>query len=100
VCWAGALLHDPEVLVLDEPLNGLDVETVARVKELLRERSAAGRTVFYSSHLVDVVERMCTRIGVLQAGRLVFTGTVQEAMERAGTPSLEAALMSLWRESP
>jgi ABC-2 type transport system ATP-binding protein len=97
VCWAAALQHEPEVLVLDEPLNGLDVETVARLKELLRSWSAAGRTVFYSSHLVDVVEKMCTRVGVLHGGRLVGEGTVDEVRTRAGASSLEEALMILWQ---
>jgi len=95
VCWISALLHDPEVLVLDEPLNGLDVESVARVKDLLVELAGQGRTVFYSSHLIDVVERVCTGLAVIRAGRLQYTGTPAALLERSGAASLERALLDL-----
>jgi ABC-2 type transport system ATP-binding protein len=95
VCWISALLHDPEVLVLDEPLNGLDVETVAHVKEMMRGLAQQGRTIFYSSHLIDIVEKVCTRIGVIHAGQLVSVGTVSEVTAAAGAASLEQALLAL-----
>lgn len=95
VCWISALLHDPEVLVLDEPLNGLDVETVVHVKEMMRGLAQQGRTIFYSSHLIDIVEKVCTRIGVIHAGQLVSVGTVSEVMAAAGAASLEQALLAL-----
>jgi len=95
VCWISALLHDPEVLVLDEPLNGLDVETVAHVKERMRGLAQQGRTIFYSSHLIDIVEKVCTRIGVIHGGQLVSVGTVSEVMAAAGAASLEQALLTL-----
>jgi ABC-2 type transport system ATP-binding protein len=95
VCWISALLHDPEVLVLDEPLNGLDVETVAHVKEMMRRLAQEGRTIFYSSHLIDIVEKVCTRIGVIHAGRLVSVGTVGEVVAVSGAASLEQALLAL-----
>ncbi|HEY8151169.1 MAG TPA: ABC transporter ATP-binding protein [Vicinamibacteria bacterium] len=95
VCWISALLHDPEVLVLDEPLNGLDVETVAHVKEMMRGLAQQGRTIFYSSHLIDIVEKVCTRIGVIHDGQLVSVGTVSEVMAAAGAASLEQALLAL-----
>jgi ABC-2 type transport system ATP-binding protein len=100
VCWASALLHDPEVLVLDEPLNGLDVEMVTHVKGLLGRLVAEGRAVFYSSHLVDVVEKLSTRVGVLHEGRLVAMGSVAEVMALVGSGSLEEALPRLWRRAP
>jgi ABC-2 type transport system ATP-binding protein len=84
VCWAAALLHDPEVLVLDEPLTGLDVETVSRVKDLLSRLAAEGKTVFYSSHMIDVVEKICTRVGVLHQGRLLACGSLDEVRELTG----------------
>jgi ABC-2 type transport system ATP-binding protein len=95
VCWIAALLHDPEVLILDEPLNGLDVETVAHVKETMRRLAQEGRTIFYSSHLIDIVEKVCTRIAVIHAGRLASVGTVSEVMTAAGADSLEQALLAL-----
>jgi ABC-2 type transport system ATP-binding protein len=94
VCWISALLHDPEVLVLDEPLNGLDVETVAHVKETMRRLAQQGRTIFYSSHLIDIVEKVCTRIAVIHAGRLVSVGTVGEVVAASGAASLEQALLA------
>jgi len=95
VCWISALLHDPEVLVLDEPLNGLDVETVAYVKEMMRRRAQEGRTIFYSSHLIDIVEKVCTRIAVIHAGQIVSVGTVGEVVAASGSSSLEHALLAL-----
>ncbi len=95
VCWISALLHEPEVLVLDEPLNGLDVETVAHVKEMMRRLAQQGRTIFYSSHLIDIVEKVCTRIAVIHAGQLVSVGTVSEVVAAAGAASLEQALLAL-----
>jgi len=97
VCWASALLHDPDVLILDEPLTGLDVETVSRLKGLLRELAAAGKTIFYSSHMIDVVERICTRVAVLHRGRLLATGSPAELITSTGESSLERALLELWR---
>jgi ABC-2 type transport system ATP-binding protein len=99
VCWAAALLHDPEVLVLDEPLNSLDVEMVTHVKGLLSRLVAEGRAVFYSSHLVDVVEKLSTRVGVLYEGRLVALGTVGEVLALVDGVSLEEALPRLWRRA-
>jgi ABC-2 type transport system ATP-binding protein len=95
LCWCAALLHEPPVLILDEPLSGLDVESVARVKELLRELAARGSTVFYSSHLIDVVEKVCTRIAVLDRGRVRAIGTPMEVAIGAGHDSLEAAIRGL-----
>jgi ABC-2 type transport system ATP-binding protein len=98
VCWIAALLHEPEVLVLDEPLNALDVEAVALAKDLMSELAADGRTIFYSSHLMDVVARVCSRVAVLRAGRLVASGTPGEVTASAGAPDLEQALLKLCRD--
>jgi ABC-2 type transport system ATP-binding protein len=95
VCWMAALLHDPEVLILDEPLNGLDVETVARVKDLMAALAADGRTVFYSSHLIDIVALVCTRVAVLHRGRILAAGTVPDVLAALGAGSLEEALLRL-----
>jgi ABC-2 type transport system ATP-binding protein len=99
VCWMAALLHDPDVLILDEPLNGLDVETVARVKDLMAELAADGRTVFYSSHLIDIVGLVCTRVAVLHRGRVLAVGPVPEVQAALGASSLEDALLGLSRET-
>ena len=69
---AGALLRRPELLVLDEPTNGLDPQGIAEVRALLLELHREGTTIFLSSHLLAVVEQLCTRVGVLDRGRLVL----------------------------
>jgi ABC-2 type transport system ATP-binding protein len=98
VCWIAALLHDPRVLILDEPLSGLDVETISRVKDLMKRFVADGKTIFYSSHLIDVVEKVCTRIAVLHRGKLIGVGSVDEVRLASGAASLEEALMKLWQD--
>ncbi len=95
VCWISALLHEPQVLVLDEPLNGLDVEAVALAKELISELASSGRTVFYSSHLMDVVTKVCSLVAVLHQGRVVASGTVDDVVAACGADSLEQALLAL-----
>lgn len=95
VCWIAALIHDPSVLFLDEPLNGLDVEAVARVKELMLSLTAQGRTVFYSSHLMDIVAKVCTGIAVLDRGKVVAHGTVDDVVAGLGGASLEEGLLRL-----
>src|SRR5690606_12627455 len=81
---ASALLTEPRVLVLDEPLSGLDVETTMLVKELMREFARRGGTVLYSSHVLDVVERIADRVAVIDKGRLRAVGTLAELREGAG----------------
>jgi len=81
---ACAILPRPELLVLDEPLEGLDAQTTAVVKEILRAWADAGRCVLYTSHLLDVVERVCDRMAIVDAGRLVDEGTLEELRDRSG----------------
>lgn len=73
-----ALVHDPELLILDEPTNGLDPFAVRSLLEIVRERAAAGAAVFYSTHLLDQAERLCHRAGILARGRLAALGTLEE----------------------
>ncbi len=75
VMFTAALLHDPEILFLDEPLSGLDVHSTVLVKELVSALAQDGKTVFYCSHMMDVVERVCDRIAILSDGLLVAEGT-------------------------
>jgi ABC-2 type transport system ATP-binding protein len=75
---AAALVYEPELLVLDEPFAGLDPVAVDVMSEVLRERATAGISVVFSSHQLDIVERLCDRVGIIQAGRMVETGTVTE----------------------
>ena len=92
---AAALIHKPDVLILDEPLDGLDANSAMIVKELLRKMAAQGKTVLFSSHILEVVERMCTRIVIIQQGREVAEGTSAEIVARTGSNSLEEAFSRL-----
>ncbi|GIK15504.1 MAG: ABC transporter [Planctomycetota bacterium] len=83
VVLAAALMHDPEVLVIDEPMVGLDPRTARSVKDAFRERARAGRTVFMSTHTLEVAEAIADRIGILNAGHLVALGTLDELKTRA-----------------
>jgi len=90
--FASALLHDPDVLVLDEPMVGLDPRSVRIVKDLLRRRAAAGMTVFMSTHILAIAEEIADRVGIMDRGRLTFLGTVADlraACARPGNATLE-----------
>ncbi|MEO6605813.1 MAG: ATP-binding cassette domain-containing protein [Aeromicrobium sp.] len=78
---AAALVHDPQVLVLDEPFSGLDPVAVDVMSEVLTDKSAAGVPVIFSSHQLELVERLCDRVGILSSGALVAVGTVDELRE-------------------
>ncbi len=93
-----ALVHRPRVLLLDEPTNGLDPPTALRVRELLRQKAEAGATVLLSTHLLDMADRMCDRMLVLNRGRKIAAGTASEVREQAGvTPdaTLEDAFLKV-----
>ncbi len=72
----GALLHDPAVWILDEPLTGLDPKSSFLLKEILRSEAGKGKTVFFSTHVLDVAERLCDRVAIIHKGRLLFDGTI------------------------
>ncbi|MER7437197.1 ATP-binding cassette domain-containing protein, partial [Pseudonocardia alni] len=82
---AAALVHDPAVLVLDEPFSGLDPVAVDVMSEVLREKARAGVPVLFSSHQLDLVQRLCDRVGILVAGRMRTVGTVGEVRRGGGT---------------
>jgi len=82
---AGALIHDPRLLILDEPLTGLDAAVARQVKDLLQARVRAGATVILTTHILEVAERLSDRIGVIQGGKLLTEGTLDELRARAGS---------------
>jgi ABC-2 type transport system ATP-binding protein len=100
VALAGALVHDPRVIILDEPLTGLDAASARQVKTVLRERVAAGDTVIMTTHILEVAERMADRIGVIAGGRLIAEGTLEElrGQTRTSTTSLEETFLTLIAE--
>ena len=95
VVIAAALLHRPEVLFLDEPLDGLDANTAAVVKELLKKLAGQGRTILFCSHILDVVERVCSRIVIINEGRQIAAGTAGALCREAGAATLEEAFSRL-----
>jgi ABC-2 type transport system ATP-binding protein len=95
---AGALIHDPKLLMLDEPLTGLDAAIARQVKDLLQQRAKAGGTIILTTHILDVAERVADRIGIIQGGRLLAEGTLTELRGRAGdaaNTSLEDVYLQL-----
>lgn len=81
---AGALIHDPALLILDEPLTGLDVAAARRVKDFLAQLVRDGLTVLFTTHILEVAERMASRIGLIRSGRLIAEGTLEELRARYG----------------
>ena len=95
VVISSALIHRPDVLILDEPFDGLDANTAMVVKELLRKFAEQGKAVLFCSHILEVVERICTRIVVIDHGRLVAQGTSAQICEMTETRSLDEAFARL-----
>jgi ABC-2 type transport system ATP-binding protein len=96
VAIVSALLHDPEVLVIDEPMVGLDPQHARVVKDVLKERSLAGMTVMVSTHQLSIAEEMADRIGIISNGKLIAVGSREELRQRSGTSNaLEEIFLSL-----
>jgi ABC-type multidrug transport system ATPase subunit len=79
-----ALLHQPQLLILDEPTNGLDVESTIAFYELMKEEAARGVTVVFSTHLMDQVNRLCTEVAIISQGRLSVTGSIEQLRSGLG----------------
>jgi ABC-2 type transport system ATP-binding protein len=92
---AGALIHEPELLILDEPLTGLDAAAARQVKDLLLSHVAKGGTVILTTHILDVAERLAQRIGIIREGRLIAEGTLDELRLRTRGGSLEDVFLHL-----
>jgi ABC-2 type transport system ATP-binding protein len=97
---AAALMHDPKVLVLDEPTVGLDPKSARLIKDILRQMADRGSAVFLSTHILEIAERMCDRIGIIDQGRLIAVGSMDELRgldktAQTGETSLEDIFLSL-----
>ena len=92
------LIHNPAVIFLDEPLAGLDANSTVIVKELIAKLASAGRTVFYCSHMMDIVERVCDRIVIVDEGRIVADGTFESLRSQVKEASLERIFTQLTSE--
>jgi len=97
IALAGALVHEPRLLILDEPLTGLDAGSARQVKDVLAERVHGGVSVILTTHILEVAERMAQRIGVIDKGRLIAEGTLEELRGQAGHTgsSLEDVFLDL-----
>src|SRR6201746_2181580 len=97
VALAGALVHEPQLIILDEPLTGLDAVSARHVKALLQERVQTGCTGIMTTHILEVAERMADRIGVIAHGRLIAEGTLSELRQQngQGDSSLEDMFVAL-----
>jgi ABC-2 type transport system ATP-binding protein len=92
----GALLHNPSVWILDEPMTGLDPKSAFTLKEMMREHTSQGKTVFFSSHVLEVVEKLCDRIAIINKGKVIFSGTMDAIREYAeGNESLEKIFLEM-----
>ena len=89
ILLTAALLHDPDVLILDEPLSGLDANTMIAVRELLRGLAASGKIILYSSHVLDAMEKVCARVLILRKGRVVAYDTIERLRQQMDQTSLE-----------
>lgn len=92
---AGALIHDPELLILDEPLTGLDAAAARQVKDLLLAHVTKGGTVILTTHILEVAERLAQRIGIIRQGRLIAEGTLDELRAQSQGGSLEDVFLHL-----
>jgi len=92
-----SLITDPQNWILDEPMVGLDPEAAFTIKEIMRDRAASGKSVFFSTHVMEVAERLCDRIGIINHGKLIFTGSLEELKKEHGSEgqSLEDIFLKL-----
>jgi ABC-2 type transport system ATP-binding protein len=90
-----ALMDNPDVLILDEPLSGLDVTSALVIKSLIQAFSAKGKSVFYCSHVLEVVERVCSHLIILRKGQVIAHGSTTDVRDRIGKSSLEGVFLQL-----
>jgi ABC-2 type transport system ATP-binding protein len=95
ILLSGALLHDPELLILDEPFSGLDVNTALVLRALLRALADDGKMILYSSHMLEVVEKVCSSVVILRDGKVVADGAIEHLRELQQQPSLEGIFTQL-----
>ena len=96
IALAAALIHSPQVLFLDEPFEGIDPISSRTMRDIMRGLTQHGTTIFFSSHIMEVVERLCTRVGIINQGVLVAEGTLQELRERASGEDKDATLEDIF----
>ncbi len=93
-----ALVHDPEVWILDEPLIGLDPTSAFELKKMMREHADKGNAVFFSTHVLEVAEKLCDRIAIIDKGKIVFVGTLKELKDKYNKKDLENLFMEVIKD--
>lgn len=93
-----ALVHDPDVWILDEPLIGLDPTSAFELKKMMREHADKGNSVFFSTHVLEVAEKLCDRIAIIDKGRVVFIGTLKELKDKYNKKDLEKLFMEVIKD--
>lgn len=101
LCIIGSLISDPNLWILDEPMTGLDPQASYRLKKIMKDRCEEGKIVFFSTHVLEVAQKLCDRVGIIKKGQLLFVGTLDELMAQEGTTedSLEELYLSLIGEA-
>jgi ABC-2 type transport system ATP-binding protein len=96
VVLIGALIHDPQLFILDEPMVGLDPKSAFDLKEIMRKRCEEGKTVFFSTHVLEVAEKICDRIAIINKGKIIAQGTMEELKQQSvNKESLENIFLEL-----
>jgi ABC-2 type transport system ATP-binding protein len=95
VILISAIMHDPKVLFLDEPLNGLDTNAIQIFKEMLKKMAKNGKTIFYSSHLLDVIEKVCDKLIIINQGKIIASGSIEDILKKADVSQLNEAFIKL-----
>lgn len=99
IAIAVCLIHDPEIIIFDEPTNGLDIITARAVTDYLQELKKQGKLIIISTHIMTVAEKLCDRVAIIIGGQKVSEGTISEVLAQTGTNDLEEAFFNLYREN-
>ena len=91
----GALIHEPQVWILDEPMTGLDPQSSFHLKQMMKEHAAKGKTVFFSTHVLEVAEKLCDKIAIINHGKIIYFGTLDDLRAGHGDQSLEELFLEV-----
>lgn len=91
----GALIHEPQVWILDEPMTGLDPQSSFHLKQMMKEHAAKGKTVFFSTHVLEVAEKLCDKIAIINHGKIIYFGTLDDLRAGHGDQSLEEIFLEV-----
>ena len=100
ICVIGALIHNPKLWILDEPMTGLDPKSAYELKELMKEHCKEGHSVFFSSHVLEVVEKVCDKVAIIDGGKLVTSFDIADLKDMKDNKSLEDVFLSLTEDKP